>query len=80
MRKTHVSTQRYTLQLNSVTNTDMNLWCTGLEEMKTQTIGFREFRMQRIFIILHKTMCGDLPSCKIVIGSIQHVLHTIMHS
>jgi len=49
-----MSTQRYTLQFNSVTNTDMNLWCTGLEEMKTQTIGFREFRMQRIIIILHE--------------------------
>jgi len=54
MCKKQVSTQRYTLQLNSVTNTDKNLWCTGLEEMKGQTIGFREFRMQRIFIRLQE--------------------------
>jgi hypothetical protein len=51
MCEKHVSTQRYTLQFNSVTSTDMNRWCTGLEEMKTQTIGFREFRLQRIFIM-----------------------------
>jgi len=54
MREIHVSTQRYALQLNSVTNTNVNLWCTGLEETKTQTTGFREFRMQRIFITLHE--------------------------
>lgn len=54
MCEIHVSTQRYALQLNSVTNTDVNLWFTGLEEMKTQTTGFGEFRMQRIFITLHE--------------------------
>jgi hypothetical protein len=54
MHEKHMSTQRYALQLNSVTNKDMNLWYTGLEEMKTQETGFREFRMQRIVIILHE--------------------------
>lgn len=54
MHEKHMSTQRYPFQLSSASNTDMNLWCIGLEEMKNQTTGFREFRMQRIFIILHE--------------------------
>jgi len=43
-------------------------------------LGLENSECKEYSLYYMKTMCGDLPSCKIVIGSIQHVLYAIMHS